>query len=223
MPSDKILQEKQAIVAALADEFKSAQTLVVASSRGLTVAEDTELRNTMRAEGITYKVVKNTLALRAAEVAGIEGLEEVFKGPTAIAYSTEDVIAPAKITKKFAKQFEEFEVKGGFTDGKVMSLEKLEKLASTPDLPTLYTQLVFTLNFPIQSLAMVLNQVKEKAEEAGVGTVQDLLTGEAKAADATPAEETAVEEVAPETAEASVEEAPAASDEASADETPAAE
>ena len=100
MPSDRILAQKQEQVKNLAEEFKSAQTLVIASSRGLTVAQDTEMRATMREVGITFKVVKNSLALRAAQEIGLDELTEVFVGPTAIAYSTEDIVMPAKLAKQ---------------------------------------------------------------------------------------------------------------------------
>lgn len=183
MPSEKVLREKQTLVAGLADEFKSAQTIVVASSRGLTVAEDTELRDGMRKAGLVYKVVKNTMAIRAAEAIGIEGMEEFFVGPTAIAYSTDDPIAPAKLAKQFAKKFEEFEIKGGATEGMAADVARIEKLASIPDLPVLHTQLVFSLNFPIQSLAMVLGQIRQKAEDAEIANVADLLSADAAVAD----------------------------------------
>jgi large subunit ribosomal protein L10 len=200
MPSEKILAKKQALVADLAEEFKSAQTLVVASSLGLTVAQDTELRNGMRAAGVTYKVVKNTMAIRAAELAGLEGMEAFFVGPTAIAYSADDIIAPAKLAKQFAKKFEKFEVKGGASAGLAADAAKLDKLASIPDLPVLHTQLVFSLNFPIQSLAMVLNQIKEKAEEAGIANVADL-GGAAAAPEAVVEPETEAPAAEAETAE----------------------
>ncbi len=186
MPSEKILLAKQAEVAALAEEFKSAETLVVAKARGLTVAEDTAMRAAMREAGVTYKVVKNTLAKRAAEAAGLDGLNDIFVGPTAIAYHTDDVVAPAKLAKKYEKDYEAFEIKGGAVEGEVASLENILKLAATPDLETLQTQLAYVLNFPITKLAATLKAVVDKGEEEGQDQVVALqvkheATGEAAA------------------------------------------
>jgi hypothetical protein len=99
MPSNKILEMKKAIVTGLADEFRQAQTMVFADYRGLTVAQDTELRTAMRKAGVKYKVIKNKLAVLAAQQAGIKGMEALFTGPTAVAYSNDDVVAPAKLVK----------------------------------------------------------------------------------------------------------------------------
>ena len=175
MPSDRILAQKQEQVKNLAEEFKSAQTLVIASSRGLTVAQDTEMRATMREVGITFKVVKNSLALRAAQEIGLDELTEVFVGPTAIAYSTEDIVMPAKLAKQFAKKFEPFEIKGGAIDGVVSTLEEIDRLASIPDQETLYTQLAYVLNFPLTKFAATLKAVIDKAEEEGKDQVMDVV------------------------------------------------
>ena len=132
MPSKKVLQEKQEIVSGLTNEFKNAKSIVFAEYRGLTVAQDTEMRAAMRKAGIRYQVIKNTLSSRALKDAGIEGADELAKGPTAIAYSKDDVVAPAKVIKQYADKYEKFSVKGGIMDGKVISLDVVKQLASIP-------------------------------------------------------------------------------------------
>lgn len=203
MPSAKILDLKKAEVASLVESFRSAQTLVVADYRGITVEEDTALRAELRKAGVTYKIVKNTLASRAAKELGFEGLEEVFKGPTAIAYSSDDVVAPARILKEFEKKVETFTVKGGVMEGQVASLEELTALSQVPSRDILLSKLVGGLISPIAGLAMILNSIHTKAEEAGASTVAEVVAEKTE----TVSEEatTPVEEVAP--SETKVEEA----------------
>ncbi len=177
MSSEKILNQKKSIVNGLTEEFKSAQTLVLADYLGLTVAEDTELRNNLREAGVTYKVIKNTMGVLAAREAGLDGLEEIFKGSTAIAYSNTDIIAPAKVLKKFSKDHPDYVIKGGASAGEVVSLDELMALADIPDLPILYGKLVGSLISPIAGLAMLVKAIAEKAEEAGANTAADVVVG----------------------------------------------
>lgn len=163
MPSTKVLNTKKEIVAGLVKEFASAKTIVLAEYRGLTVAQDTVMRAAMRKAGIHYKVVKNTLSARAMKDAGIEGLDEMLHGPIAIGYSTDDVIAPAKVLKGFADKFDKFKIKGGVMDGKTISIDEVIRLAAIPPREVLYGQIVSSLISPIASLAMVLNAICEKA------------------------------------------------------------
>ena len=162
MPAKKILEAKKTIVDGLAAEFRSAKTLLVADYRGLTVEQDTKLRNDLRKAGVTYKVVKNTLATIAAKEAGIEGLGALLAGPTAIAYSTTDVIAPAKVLKEFADKVEKYKIRGGVMEGKVIGFEEVKRLASIPPKEVLYAQIVCALASPITKLAMLLNAIAEK-------------------------------------------------------------
>ncbi|NJP41677.1 50S ribosomal protein L10 [Oscillospiraceae bacterium HV4-5-C5C] len=170
MPSNKILEVKKAQVSGLADELKEALTLVVADHRGLTVEQDTELRKAVREAGVEYKVVKNTMLKLAAKQAGIEGMDDFFAGPSAIAFSKDDIIAPAKIMQQYADKLEKFELKGGYTDGKVSSLAEIKALASIPPVEVLYGKLVGSLISPIAGLAMLLDQIRQKTEEAGAET-----------------------------------------------------
>ncbi|MHB1485862.1 MAG: 50S ribosomal protein L10 [Saccharofermentanales bacterium] len=179
MPNKKILNEKMQIVKELADEFKSAQSLLVADYRGLTVQQDTDLRNALRKEKVTYKVVKNSLAAFAAKEAGIEGMDSLFVGPTAIAYSTTDVIAPAKVLQQYADKIEAFSIKGGALENKLLSAVDVKALASIPPKEVLYAQIVCAIASPISGLVMILNAIREKGEEAGVQTFASLASAPA--------------------------------------------
>ena len=164
MASEKILNAKKEAVAALIERLKNSAAGVIVDYKGTTVEDDTALRREMREAGVEYTVVKNTLLRFAVRETGLEEVENVLEGTTAIATSTEDVIAPAKILCGFAEKHDNFKVKAGFVEGKVVSLDEVQALAKTPSKETLLTQLVFTLNAPIKNLAVVLNQIAEKQE-----------------------------------------------------------
>ncbi|MBR6879978.1 MAG: 50S ribosomal protein L10 [Clostridiales bacterium] len=202
MPSEKILAAKKQVVADLVAEYKDAATFVFASSRGLTVEQDTNMRNELRKAGVKFSVVKNTTLRLVFKELGIEGLDDIFKGPTAVAYSNE-VVAPAKVIAKFAESYEPLEIKGGIVEGKVASVEEIVALSKVPDKETLYSQVVFGLLFPFTKLAMLVKAVAEKAqEEGGVAA--------APAAEEAPAAEAEAPAAEAETAEApAAEEAPA--------------
>ena len=128
MPNEKVLETKKAQVAQIVEALNGATTGVLMDYRGLTVEEDTKLRNDLRAAGVKYFVVKNTLLRLAANQVGLEELDSILHGPTALAIS-EDPVAPAKILFDFAKNNEKVEIKSGFMDGKVLSEEELTRLA----------------------------------------------------------------------------------------------
>lgn len=183
MPNEKVLSEKQAVVETLTEKLRSVSGILVDYS-GITVAEDTEMRAKLREENIDYSVVKNTLMRFAARNVGLEELEPLLNGTTSLAVS-DDAVAPAKFIKEYATKIQNhFEIKGGFYDGKVLSLDEINSLASIPALPVLQAQFLGTLLAPISSLAVVLNAI---AEKGGAGAV------EAVAAEA-PAEEAAAPE-----------------------------
>ncbi len=165
MASEKILQQKQQAVAELAEKFKAAAAGVFVDYCGLSVAEDTELRNKLREAGVEYSVVKNTLTKRAANDAGYADFDEILNGPTALALSFDDVVAPAKVLADFAKDHEVMTVKAGFMDGKAMSIEEIDALAKIPSKDTLYAMLAGGLNATIAGLARALNAIAEKQEE----------------------------------------------------------
>ncbi|KRM56160.1 50S ribosomal protein L10 [Lacticaseibacillus sharpeae] len=164
--SEVIIAKKAEIVAGITEQFKNAESAVVVNYRGLTVAEVTELRKELREAGAKMEVIKNTYLRRAADAAGFEGLDDVFSGPTAIAFgSSEDVTAPARIMKKFAKQFEALEIKGGFIQGKIASLEQIDELAGLPDRDGMLSMLLSVLQAPVRNVAYAVKAVAEKGEE----------------------------------------------------------
>lgn len=198
MPSEKILEAKKKIVADLVANYKEAQSFVFVDARGLTVEQDTALRSEMRKNGVCYKVVKNTTLNLVFKELGIEGLDEMFKGPTAVAYSKEDMMAPAKVSKKFADDFEKLTIKGGIIEGKVATVAEVEALAAVPSKDVLLSQIVYALLFPITKLAMLTKAAAEKLEsEGGVAA-----PAEEAPAEAAPAEEAKAEEPAAVAAEA---------------------
>ncbi len=166
MPSEKILAAKQQRVEDLTSALKGATTYVFVATRGLTVAQDTEMRAELRKAGVKFEVIKNTVLRRVFAELGYEGLDEVFKGPTAVGYS-DDLIAPAKILAKYAKDIEPMEIKGGIIDGKVASIDEVIALSQVPDPETLQTQVAYALLFPFTKLAMLVKAVAEKKQEEG--------------------------------------------------------
>lgn len=177
MPSAKVLAEKQEIVKHLSESFKNAQTLVLAEYRGLTVEQDTELRSEMRKGGVTYQVIKNTMGRLAAKEAGLDDLASLFVGSTVIAHSDSDPVSPAKILKKFSDKYEPLKIKGGASEGRVLSLPELMNLANVPDVEVLYGQVVGGLSSPIRALACYLKAIAEKCEEQGVETAAGVYQG----------------------------------------------
>ena len=131
--SEAIIAKKAEQVAIVAEKMKAASSIVVVDSRGLTVDQDTVLRRNLRESGVEFKVIKNSILTRAAEEAGLEDLKELFVGPSAVAFSNEDVIAPAKVISEFAKDAEALEIKGGVVDGAFTSVEEINALASLPN------------------------------------------------------------------------------------------
>ena len=217
MPSAKVLEEKKVAVSNLTEDLKNAVAGVLVDYRGITVEQDTELRRKFREAGVEYKIVKNSLLRFASKEVGLDELDSVLHGPTAIAFHREDMVAPAKILADYAKTNEVIEIKSGFMEGKVISLDEIKTLAATPSKDVLIAKIMGSLNAPVSALARLLNTIVEGGTE-----IADLIA--AKAGDA-PAEEVKAEEAPAEEAkaeEAPAEEAPAA-EETPAEETPAEE
>ena len=173
MPNAKVLSEKQAVVAALTEQLKNASSGVLVDYKGITVAEDTALRTELRQNEVQYGVVKNTLVRFALNNVGLEGLDDVLNGTTSLATSAGDPIAPMRVVNKYVKQLnDKFVIKGGFMDGKVISLEEIQALAELPSKEVLQAQALGMMLAPITSLAIVLKAIAEKngapaeAEEA---------------------------------------------------------
>lgn len=212
MPSAKVLEAKKAQVANVVEVLKSAQTGVLVDYRGLTVEEDTDLRNKLRAAGCQYFVIKNTLLKLATKETGLEELDDVLHGPTAVAVSDTDPVAPAKVMAEYAKGNEKLEIKSGFMDGAVMSLDEVKKLAATPNMETLIAKVMGSLNAPVSNLVRLLSTIADGGVE-----ISELIAKK-NGEEAPAAEEAASTEEAP-----VAEEAPAAEETAPAEEAPAAE
>ena len=166
MPSEKVLEGKKAVVAELVERLKGAQAGVLADYRGLTVAQDTELRAKLREAGVEYTIVKNTLTRFAANEVGLEGLDPVLHGPTALATSSDDVVAPAKVLVEFAKNNEQLEIKAGFVDGKVIDIDEVKVYASIPNKEVLIAKMLGSLQAPIGKLVRTLDAIANKDENA---------------------------------------------------------
>ena len=163
MPNAKVLSEKQAIVASLTEKLQGAAAGVLVDYKGITVAEDTALRVELRKNNVEYAVVKNTLLRFAVDNVGMNELDGLLNGTTALAICKDDPVAPARIVADFAKKMQDkFEIKGGFMDGKVIPMETINALASIPALPVLQAQVLGTMLAPISGLACVLKQIAEK-------------------------------------------------------------
>ncbi len=161
----KAIEKKQELVNQIAEEIKESSSIIIADYRGLNVAQVTELRDNMRNEGLTFKVYKNSLVRRAMKQAGIEGLDEVLTGPNAIAFSKEDVVAPARVLNDFAKDNENLELKAGVIEGKVSSLEEVKAIASLPSRDGLLSMLLSVLTAPMRNTALAIKAVADQKSE----------------------------------------------------------
>ncbi|MBO1005425.1 50S ribosomal protein L10 [Pseudogracilibacillus auburnensis] len=160
-----VIEKKKQVVEEIAEKLKSSVSTVIVDYRGLSVAEVTELRKQLREAGVEYKVYKNSMSRRAAEAAELNGLTEVLTGPNAIAFSTEDVIAPAKIINDFAKSHEALEIKAGVIEGNVATVEEVKALASLPSRDGLLSMLLSVLQAPIRNLALATKAVADQKDE----------------------------------------------------------
>ena len=163
----KAIETKKVQVEEIAEKFKAAASVVVVDYRGLTVGQATELRKQLREAGVEFKVYKNTLTRRASEIAGLEGINEFLTGPNAIAFSNEDVVAPAKIINEFAKKNEALEIKAGIIEGNVSSAEDVKALAELPSREGLLSMLLSVLQAPVRNFALATKAVAEQKEEQG--------------------------------------------------------
>lgn len=162
--SKEIITKKAAAVAEIVEKFNDSVSCVVVDYRGVTVEQVTELRKELREAGVEMRVIKNTYLKRAADKAGYEGLDDVFAGPTAIAFSKEDVVAPARILAKFAKDIDALKIKGGMIEGKVASLEEINALATLPSREGLLSMLLSVLQAPVRNVAYAVKAVAESKD-----------------------------------------------------------
>jgi len=157
MPNDKVLAQKKEVVTQLRDKIGNAVAGVFVDYRGLTVEQDTALRNELRKNGVEYKVVKNTLTRLAIADSDYESLDPLLHGPTSMALSFTDAVAPAKILSEFAKKNAGFDIKAGFVNGKVINEKEVSELAELPPREVLIAKVLGGFNAPISGFANVLN------------------------------------------------------------------
>ena len=163
MPNAKVLEAKKATVSALSEQIKGASAGVFVDYKGITVAQDTELRNQFREAGVEYTVVKNTLLRFAVDKCNLNEFDSVLNGTTSLATTEGDPIAPIRIVSEFAKKMNgKFEVKGGFMEGKVLPMADIDEIAQLPGKDALYSKVLGTMLAPITSLAVVLGQILEQ-------------------------------------------------------------
>ena len=164
MPNAKFLESKKAVVESLTGKIQEASSVVFVDYKGITVAQDTELRKQFREAGVEYSVVKNTLTNFAAKNAGYD-FSKVLNGTTAMASTTGDPIAPARIVCEFAKKNKNvLSIKGGIVEGSVLSVDQLNGFGELPSKNALVAQVLGTFLAPISSLACVLDQIRQQKE-----------------------------------------------------------
>lgn len=214
---------KQPVIDEISELIDGAATVVLADYRGLTVAEDTDLRRQLREAGVTYKVYKNSMMNFAFKDTEFADLSQHLAGPTAIAVCKEDATAAARVLAKFAKDAEALEIKGGVVEGVYYDAAGIGTIASIPSKEDLLSKLLATFQSPITDFARVIKQIAEKDGEE-VAETEDAPAEEAKTEEA-PAEEAKdeapAEEAKEEATEEKAEEAPA--EEAKEEEAPAEE
>ena len=153
---------KQPIVQAIVDDITDAQSIVLVDYRGLTVAQDTELRKQLREAGIVYKVCKNTMMKRAFEGTDFAQLDEYLEGPSAIAISKDDATAPARILFDFSKNAPALELKAGVVEGTYYDEKGIQVIATIPSKDELLAKFLGSIQSPITNFARVLKQIAEK-------------------------------------------------------------
>ena len=163
MANAKIIATKQQAVEEIASKLKASSTTVVADYRGLNVAQVTELRKQLRAAGVEFQVLKNSLVSRAADSAELSELNAVLTGPTAVAFGA-DAVAPAKILNDFAKKNEALKIKGGVVEGRVVDTAQIQALASLPSREGLLSMLLSVLQAPMRNMALAVKAVADKNE-----------------------------------------------------------
>ena len=182
---------KQPIVQEISEQIKDAQSVVLVDYRGLTVEQDTNLRKQLREAGITYKVYKNTMMNFAFKGTDCESLTPYLEGPSAIAISTTDATAPARVLCKFAKEAPKLEVKGGIVEGAAYDAAGIAEIAKVPSREELLSKLLGSIQSPITNFARVLNQL---AEKGGASECEAPAATEEAAAEEAPAQEAPAEE-----------------------------
>lgn len=179
MPSAKVLEQKQQVVAQLVERLNAACAGVIVDYKGITVTDDTALRKELREAGVEYTVVKNTLLRLAIAQTGLNGLDSVLEGTSAIATSADDYVAAARILSKFADTHKNFEVKNGFIDSEVIDVAKITGLAKLPSREVLLAQVLGAFQAPISAFARAVQAIVDKDGEAAPAEASEEAPAEA--------------------------------------------
>jgi len=190
------IEMKKPVVEEISAKIKDAQSVVLVDYRGLTVEQDTKLRKELRDAGVTYKVYKNTMMTFAFKGTEFEALAPYLEGPSAVAISTTDATASARILQKFAKTADKLEIKGGVVEGVVFDAAGMAKIAAIPSREELLSKLLGSLQSPITNFARVMNQLAEKGGASGE-VVAAPAVEEVPVVEEAPVEESAVVEEVP--------------------------
>jgi large subunit ribosomal protein L10 len=161
---NKNRQIKEAKVSEIKEKLEKAQAVILADYQGLTVEEDTQLRKTLRENGIEYKVYKNSLVTLAAKELGLDGLEVFLEGPVSVAFGYDDATSAARILNDFAKDHKKLELKAGVVEGEIYDTEKVVQLASIPSKEVLIAKLLGSIKAPLSNLAYLLSAIKDQKE-----------------------------------------------------------
>ena len=172
MPSQKILEKKQAAVSELSEKLRSAVSGVLVKYEGITVEDDTKMRAALRKAGVEYAVVKNTLTKRACDEVGLSEMSQYLKGMTALAISKDDPVAPSNILKEYSEKVPTFEIKSGFLDGAVIDVTSVMNLASIPSKETLIAKMMGSLQSSLYGLCYVLQAKIDKESAAEEATAE---------------------------------------------------
>lgn len=164
MGNAKIQGEKSLLVSEVTAKFRESSCSIVADYRGLNSSQITNLRKALRDAGIEFQVIKNTLARRATADAQLTELDAYLTGPTAIAFSKSDVVAPAKILSEFARKNDKLSLKGAIVEGKVVGPDQIKALAELPSREGMLSMLLSVLQAPVRNFALAVKAVAEQKE-----------------------------------------------------------
>ena len=181
MPSKSILEQKQAVVADLAEQLKNSPAGVVVNYQGITVDADTKMRKALREAGVKYMVMKNSLTGRACDEVGMGDMKQYLTGMTAIAIGTTDPVAPAKVLKEYAEKVESFQILAGYLDGAVVDAETVNKLADIPSKEVLLAKLLGSIKSPLYNFAYAIQAIIDKDGEAAPEAAPEAAAEEAAA------------------------------------------
>ena len=158
---DSVLEQKQAVISEIREKIENSGSLVLVDYRGLTVEQVTDLRKKYREAGVQYKVYKNTMMKLAFKELGFED----FEGPSAVAFSGEDLTAAARITNEFAKSNEKLVIKAGILEGKILDTNGVKAVANIPSREVLIAKLLGSLKAPVSNFVYMLDALRKKKEE----------------------------------------------------------